>query len=239
LHIGFDRYAPETVAHLSPNSVTPNSSGPAIRLGEKILIISIELDMRYRLFVDSKEPAVSELDMILRILVFVVIAVIAILFYAASKPSVLVVQRTTTIDAPPEKVFAIVDDFRNWPKWNPQDRDDPALSRTYRGANSGTGAISDWNGKGESGKGTMTITESVPYSKISVGADWSRPFQTHNVNEFDLAPAAAGTRVTWTLRATNLFIMKVMGVFTNMDKNIGGHLESGLTNLKAATESGK
>jgi uncharacterized protein YndB with AHSA1/START domain len=51
------------------------------------------------------------------------------------------------IDAPPEKVFAMVDDFRSWPKWNLQDRDDPTLTRTCRGAASGAGAISDWSGK--------------------------------------------------------------------------------------------
>jgi uncharacterized protein YndB with AHSA1/START domain len=177
--------------------------------------------------------------MVLRIFVVAATVVIAILFYAASKPPVLVVQRATTINAPPEKVFAIVDDFRNWPKWNPQDRDDPTLTRTYRGTPSGTGAISDWSGKGESGKGTVTIAESVPYSKISIDADWTRPFQTHNVNEFDFSPADGGTKVTWTLRASNLFIMKVMGVFINMDKNIGVHLESGLANLKAVAENGK
>ncbi len=85
----------------------------------------------------------------------------------------------------------------------------------------------------------MTIAESVPYSKISVDADWSRPFQTHNVNEFDFSPVDTGTKVTWTLRASNLFIMKVMGVFTSMDKNIGVHLESGLANLKAVAEGEK
>ena len=130
--------------------------------------------------------------MVLRILVGAFIVVIAILLYAASKPPVLLVQRTVTIIAPPEKVFAVVDDFRNWPKWNPQDRDDPTLTRTYRGAPNATGAISDWSGTGESGQGTMTIAESVPYSKISVDANWSRPFRTHNVNEFDsLQPMGA------------------------------------------------
>ena len=177
--------------------------------------------------------------MILRILVMAAIVVIAILLYAASKPAVLVVQRTATIDAPADKVFAIVNDFRSWPTWNPQDRDDPTLTRTYRGAPNGTGAVSDWSGKGESGKGTMTIAESVPNSKVSVDADWSRPFQTHNVNEFEFTPVGAGTRVSWTLRAKNLFIMKVMGVFTNMDKNIGVHLDSGLANLKAVAENAK
>src|ERR1700691_4783576 len=116
--------------------------------------------------------------MILRTLAVAAMVVIAILFYAASKPPVLVIQRTTTIKAAPESVFAVVDDFRNWPKWNPQDRDDPTLTRTYRGAPNATGAIRDWRGKGESGEGTMTIEESVPYSKISVDANWSRPFRT-------------------------------------------------------------
>jgi uncharacterized protein YndB with AHSA1/START domain len=177
--------------------------------------------------------------MILRTLAVAAMVVIAILFYAASKPPVLVIQRTTTIKAAPESIFAVVDDFRNWPKWNPQDRDDPTMTRTYRGAPSGAGSVSDWSGKGESGQGTMTIAEATPYSKISADANWTRPFQVHNVNEFGFAPVAGGTKVTWTLRATNLFVMKVMGVFTNMDKNIGGHLESGLANLKAVAESGK
>jgi uncharacterized protein YndB with AHSA1/START domain len=177
--------------------------------------------------------------MILRILVVAAIVMIAILLYAASKPPVLIVQRSTTIDVPPEKAFALVDDFRNWPKWNPQDRDDPTLARSYRGAPNGVGAISDWSGKGESGQGTMTIAESVPYSKISVDANWSRPFKTRNVNDFDFTPTGGGTKVTWTLRASNLFVMKVMGIFTCMDKNIGGHLESGLANLKAVAENGK
>ena len=98
-------------------------------------------------------------------------------------------------------------------------------------------AISDWSGKGESGKGTLTITKSVPGEIVSVDAAWTRPFRTHNVNEFEFAPVGKDTKVTWTLRASNRYMMKVMGVFTHMDKSIGSHLESGLSNLKSVAEA--
>jgi uncharacterized protein YndB with AHSA1/START domain len=175
--------------------------------------------------------------MILRLLLILAIVIVAILAYAASKPPTLIIQRPITINAAPEKVFALVNDFHNWPKWNPQDREDPALTRTYRGPASGQNSISDWSGKGDSGEGTLTITESTPNAKISIDAAWTRPFQTHNINDFEFTPAGAATKVTWTLRATNLYMMKVMAVFTDMDKNIGTHLDSGLKNLKSVAES--
>ena len=174
--------------------------------------------------------------MILRVLLIIAVVVVAILAYAASKPPMLVIQRSITINAAPEKIFELVNDFHNWPKWSPQDSENPAL--TFRGAASGAGAVSDWSGKGNSGQVTLTITESIPDKKISVDAIWTRPFRTHNVNEYEFASSGAATKATWTLRATNLYMMKVMGVFTSMDKTIGAHLESGLANLKSVAESG-
>jgi uncharacterized protein YndB with AHSA1/START domain len=70
-----------------------------------------------------------------------------------AKPDTLSIQRETTIAATPDKVFAFIDDFHNWKEWAPQDRDDPSLVRTFSGASRGVGAVSNWQGKGESGKG--------------------------------------------------------------------------------------
>ena len=38
------------------------------------------------------------------------------------------------------------------------------------------------------------------------------------------------------MQGTNVYMMKVMSIFTNMDHFMGKHFEAGLTNLKAAAE---
>jgi hypothetical protein len=82
----------------------------------------------------------------------------------------------------------------------------------------------------------MSIIESVAPTKVTVRADWIKPFQLTNVNEFTLEPAAEATKVVWTFQGANVFPMKLMGVFTNMDNVMGKHFETGLLDLKAAAE---
>lgn len=113
------------------------------------------------------------------------------------------------------------------------------MKRTYSGEESGAGAVSDWQGTGNAGKGRMTIVESAAPNKVLVRVDFVRPFVAHNVNEFVLEPSEPGTstKSTWTTRGPNLFFMKVMGVFVNMDRMLGKHFEAGLQNLKIVSES--
>jgi carbon monoxide dehydrogenase subunit G len=172
----------------------------------------------------------------LKVVIAITIVVAAILLFAASKPNTFRVKRSIQIHAPAEKVFALINDFRDWPQWAPQDREDSSMQRTYSGAASGVDAVSDWSSRGSAGRGRMTIVESIPAKKVSVKVDFIKPFEAHNLNEFALEPQGASTNVTWSMQGTNLYMMKVMGVFLNMDKVMGKHFEDGLANLKAAAE---
>jgi uncharacterized protein YndB with AHSA1/START domain len=176
--------------------------------------------------------------MILKILAVAIVLIAAVLLFAASKPNTFTVQRSVVIDAPPEKVFELINDFHNWPKWAPQDKDkeDPSMKRTFSGAASGVGAISDWTGSGNNGAGRMMIIESQPAKKISVQVDWAKPFVATNINDFVLQPVGASTNLVWSMRGPNLYVMKVMSVFVNMDRNMGKHFEAGLANLKQVAE---
>jgi uncharacterized protein YndB with AHSA1/START domain len=146
------------------------------------------------------------------------------------------IERSIPINAQPEKVFVFINDFHQWRLWAPHDREDPSMTRTYSGPENGLGAISDWSGKGSGGAGRMSIIEAVSPIKVSVRADWSRPFKVTNVNEFVLEPVKGQTKVIWTMRGDNLYVMKLMGVFMNMDKEMGSHFETGLAALKPAAE---
>jgi hypothetical protein len=68
------------------------------------------------------------------------------------------VERTTTIDAPADEVYAQIVDFHNWRNWSPWDDIDPDLQRSYSGPDSGVGAGYSWSGNRKAGEGTMEIT---------------------------------------------------------------------------------
>jgi len=174
--------------------------------------------------------------MIFRIVLVVAVLVAAVLIYAATKPDTFSIERTQTLDATPEKIFPLINDFHNWPRWAPQDHEDSTLRRAFNGAENGVGAVSEWTGSGNSGSGRMLITDSVSNQKVTIQVDFTKPFQAHNVNEFTLTPSGNATRVTWKMQGTNVYIMKVMSIFVNMDRMMGKHFESGLDNLKAAAE---
>ena len=149
-------------------------------------------------------------------------------------------KRSVTINAAPEKIFPLIGDFHNWPDWAPQDKEDPTMNRTYNGAASGKGAVSDLASSRSAGKGRMSIIESTPAQRVVVKVDFVKPFAAHNLNEFILDPTlepGPATKVTWTMQGSNLYVMKLMSIFVNMDRVMGKHFEIGLSNLKKAAEN--
>jgi uncharacterized protein YndB with AHSA1/START domain len=172
-----------------------------------------------------------------KILAVIAVLIIAVLLFAATRPSTFQVERSITIQAKPSTVFMLINDLHIWPRWSPQDLLNPKMKRTYSGKDTGLGAESDWSGPGRAGKGHMVVTESTPPRSVVIQADWQKPFALQNINQFTLEPEGAGTKVTWSLHGQNVYLMKLMGVFVNMDRKMGDHLELGLSNLKAIAES--
>jgi carbon monoxide dehydrogenase subunit G len=172
----------------------------------------------------------------LRIVAIVVALIVAILVYATTRPDTFRVQRSTTIKATPEKIFALINDFRAWSAWSPYDKLDPGMTKTVGNVAAGPGAVYEWEGNNKVGKGRMEIIESSPSSKILIKLDFVRPMEGHNTAEFALEPIGSETRVTWSIQGPCPYMSKLMGIFMNMDTLIGKEFENGLGNLKAIAE---
>lgn len=172
--------------------------------------------------------------MLKKILIVLLIAIAGVLGYAATKPDTFQVQRKAVIAAPPEKVFAMIEDFHRWNEWSPWEKLDPAMTRTFGGPDKGVGATYAWTGNSDVGEGRMEIVESTPPSTIRIELDFIKPFESNNINEFTLVPRDGGTEVTWTMQGPNLYVSKLMDTFMSMDTMIGRDFEKGLANLKAA-----
>lgn len=165
-----------------------------------------------------------------------VLAAIVIVIIAATKPNTFRIQRSATINAPPEKVFPLINDFHNWLSWSPWEKLDPNLKRTHSGAASGQGAVYEWVGNKKVGQGRMEILESSPPSRITIKLDFIKPFETHNTTEFTLAGQGGSTDVTWAMMGQMPFMFKVMTTFMSMDKMVGKDFEAGLASMKAIAE---
>lgn len=170
------------------------------------------------------------------LLTIVLLALVGLLAYAATRPDDFRYARTIRIEAPPEKVFALVDDLHAWAGWSPWEKLDPAMKRTYAGPQKGVGASYAWDGEKKVGAGRMEIVRSEAPSRIGLSLDFERPFEAHNACEFTLAISEGKTVVTWAMTGKNPFFSKLVGLFVDMDAMIGKDFETGLANLKALAE---
>lgn len=173
--------------------------------------------------------------MIKKIALVIVVLIAAVLIYAATRPGTLHVERTATINAPPEKIVPHIVDFHQWGEWSPFEKIDPAMKRTFSGAPAGKGAVYEWQGNSEAGAGRMEITDSQP-SRVTIKLDFTAPLEGHNIAEFVLEPQGDSTNVTWTMDGPTPYIGKLIGVFMNMETMIGGPFAEGLANLKRIAE---
>jgi hypothetical protein len=175
-------------------------------------------------------------EIIAIIAVVLAIAIAAVLILAAAKPNTLLVQRAIRIKAPADRIFPLINDFHQWVTWSPYENKDPAMKRTYSGADSGKGAVYAWDGDKNVGSGRMEILETASAAKIVIKLDFFKPFEGHNTAEFTMLPQGDATNVTWTMTGPAIFMSRVMQVFMNLDRMIGRDFETGLANLKKLTE---
>jgi hypothetical protein len=144
------------------------------------------------------------------------------------------VERSIHVDAAPADIAPLIEDFHRWTAWSPWEKLDPAMQRSYGGAERGVGAIYEWTGK-KAGAGRMEVTDVRP-ERIAIQLDFIKPMRASNTALFDLTPDGAGTRVTWAIVGKETLMTKLMHVVLNMDKLVGKDFEKGLADLKRQAE---
>ncbi|BBF81087.1 SRPBCC family protein [Asticcacaulis excentricus] len=166
------------------------------------------------------------------------LAIAGVLLVAALRPNHFRLQRTATIAASPEAIYAELEDLRRWQTWSPWEDIDPALRRTYSGPAAGTGSVYEWaSDNAKAGEGRMTITEARVPSKLVIQLDFIKPIRATNTAEFTLQAQDGGTVVIWAMYGPSPFVSRLFGLIFNIDKMIGADFEKGLSRLKTLTEN--
>ena len=177
--------------------------------------------------------------MLANIALGLLVLLIVLAAFVATRPADFRLVRSRTMAAPPELVHAFVNDFHKWPLWSPWEKLDPAMKREISGAPSGTGAIYYWSGNNKAGEGRMTITDSRASRSVTIRLEFMKPWTATNTTQFDFASQDSGTEVTWAMSGHHSFMGKAFGLLMSMEKMVGPDFERGLANLDAATAAAK
>ncbi|MEQ1887357.1 MAG: SRPBCC family protein [Bryobacteraceae bacterium] len=174
--------------------------------------------------------------MLITILAVIGAAATVVLVVAAFRSKTFLLQRSTVIEAPADRLYGLIQDLKAFNTWNPFAKMDSNLNVQYDSITQGNGAAYSWNGA-KAGIGRMQVTEAVPSERVTMSLDFTKPMEAHNTVVFSLRPQGAGTQVTWAMSGKMPYMHRVMTLFFSMDKMVGVQFEQGLASLKVLAES--
>jgi uncharacterized protein YndB with AHSA1/START domain len=138
------------------------------------------------------------------------------------------------INAPLEKVWALVSDLGKMPQWSPQCRAMKALGPVRQG----TRTVNLNRRNRMYWPTTCTITEFVPQKKLAF-----RVNQNNSVWSYELEPTDAGTRVVESRHAengvtafSNMSINALLGGVPNFERELVEGMNATLSRIKTAAE---
>lgn len=138
------------------------------------------------------------------------------------------------IDAPVDKVWELITDFRRMPEWSPQCR----MMKPLGPLRPGTRTINLNRRNRLFWPTTSTVTEVVPQRKFAF-----RVNENNTIWSYELEPSATGTRVTESRHAengvkpvSNFAVGKLLGGVPNFERELVEGMNASLARIKAAAE---
>ncbi len=171
----------------------------------------------------------------LKIVLGVVLALAALLVLGGLMLSPqFTVTRSIIIQAPADKLYALVASPRQWKHWSVWNQRDPAMAIDYTGPESGAGAAWAWKSSSQ-GDGKMSFTAAEPGQRVAYDL-YFPDFGTTSKGEFRFQPSGTGTQVTWVMNGDMGKNPLYRWFALNADSMVGKDFDAGLANLKALAE---
>jgi hypothetical protein len=172
--------------------------------------------------------------MLKKTLIAVVVLVAGPLALGFLLPAEQLVGRSVTIDAPPDAIYAHVDNLKSW-TWAPWSATKmPGGRYRYDGPEAGVGARVAWQDE-KVGDGKLWLTQADPTRGITY--EMSLDGEQHKADgAVRFVPIGPATLVTWTWKARYGHpIARLMGIIAG--ERLGEQFEQGLLELKKIAEA--
>ncbi len=178
------------------------------------------------------------MQIVIKILLSFLGLVVVLLIVALFVKEEYAVEREVIINKPASEVFGYIKFLKNQKNYSVWARMDPHAKMEYKGVDGNAGFISSWNSKVKNvGIGEQEIQAVVPNEKIDYELRFKKPFkatdQAYMVTD-SIAPDR--TKVQWGFKGKMSYPMNLMLLTMDMDKVLGGDLQTGLNNLKTILE---
>lgn len=175
------------------------------------------------------------MDMLKKLVMALVILLALFVCVGFILPSEFKVERSISIDAPAEKVYAQVVDLQKWRNWGVWFKRDPDMQVSYSGPHAEVGMLSEWISESE-GSGQMKILATDPNRRL-VYSLYFPEFDMGSTGEIILRPKDGMTEVTW-MDYGDVGANPINHYFAAMmDAMVGPDFETGLANLKVLVEN--
>jgi len=176
---------------------------------------------------------------ILKVILYVVLALVAlVLILGLFVKKDYHVEREVVIHRPLAEVFDYVKFLKNQENYSKWLMIDPDMDKSYRGVDGTVGSVLVWDGDNKVGAGEMEIVALTENQRIDYGLRFREPFESVAASYMTVERISErDTKVTWAFDGRSAYPFNVICLFMDMDKMIGGDLQTGLDNLKRIQEA--
>ena len=164
------------------------------------------------------------------IVILVLLLVLAIIAMFVS-PVQLKLEESETMDAPPNMIYNIVNDFKTWETWSPWAEMDPNAVNTYSEKTSGVGATWSWKGDPKTiGEGTQKIVEATAGEKLRTSLEFDG-WDGTGYSDWTFEKEGDKTKIRWTFEgAETPFYLRPLNVL--MKGGLKKTYRKGLANIE-------
>ena len=176
---------------------------------------------------------------IVKNILLVIVALIALVLIAAAfMKKDFNIEREVTINKPRQDVFNYIKVLKNQTNYSKWVMMDPNAKMEYKGTDGTVGSISAWDSENKNvGKGEQEIVKIADGQRLDLAIRFERPFKSVADAYMTTDDAGANqTKVKWGFHSKMAWPMNIFGAVMDMDKAVGGDLQTGLDNLKKVME---
>lgn len=175
--------------------------------------------------------------MFLKIVVSLAVIVAGFLGYVATRDGKFNYERIGIINAPAEKIYPFISNFKMGEQWSPYEKIDPNMKKTFSGNDGEVGSIMEFEGNSDVGSGKLEILSLVPNEMVQIKLTMIKPFFGENIVHYRLKTLGPATQFTWSMTGDGGFMGKLMTLLIDCEKMVGDQFTKGIQNLKAVVEA--
>ncbi len=175
----------------------------------------------------------------MKILLSIAAVLVLFLGYVSTRNGEFHYEHSGVINAPADKIYPYLSNFKLGSQWNPFARKDPNMKSVFKGEDGKVGSVMEFEGNSEAGAGSLEMLKMVPNELVEIKLLMLKPFKAENLIRYRLAPEGTGTKFTWEMSGNGGFMGKLIGVFINCEKMLEPDFTKGIADLKTTVESQK